>query len=368
MTITSTAGDGVRVNSAAVTDTIGAQTQANGVDEIVLTNTFAALNNGNVHGAADYSGDNRKIILRQGTGTEETRYITAQAAGTGTTVILTVNEPGVSQPLSGEQADVSYNLDDCTTLTGVTKGSKTGVYEFGRNFRVGDATNFAYFAIVNGQGMEVDDDGTTRHTLIVQNNGRFDCGYEQGGQGIQGGFVFSIHNAAAELFTQVLSGGIFRGYDYTSVSWLQITDMDFASGGDVYVNGAKWKDCVYEVKMFAGDWNNMSIAGKAGGTTENIRIAEETTIDTLILASTNGFTTAAADTITETLTVRDVSFLGNTDDITVNSNKTWNVINPVWDATPASYDKLNFLTATDSNRKKFLIDLLGLEKYIHIFD
>ncbi len=29
---------------------------------------------------------------------------------------------------------------------------------------------------------------------------------------------------------------------------------------------------------------------------------------------------------------------------------------------------LNFLTATDSNRKKFLIDLLGLEKYIHIFD
>jgi DNA repair exonuclease SbcCD ATPase subunit len=29
---------------------------------------------------------------------------------------------------------------------------------------------------------------------------------------------------------------------------------------------------------------------------------------------------------------------------------------------------LNFLTATDSNRKKFLIDLLGLEKYIDIFD
>ena len=29
---------------------------------------------------------------------------------------------------------------------------------------------------------------------------------------------------------------------------------------------------------------------------------------------------------------------------------------------------LNFLTATDANRKKFLIDLLGLEKYVEIFD
>jgi DNA repair exonuclease SbcCD ATPase subunit len=29
---------------------------------------------------------------------------------------------------------------------------------------------------------------------------------------------------------------------------------------------------------------------------------------------------------------------------------------------------LNFLTATDTNRKKFLIDLLGLEKYVEIFE
>ena len=29
---------------------------------------------------------------------------------------------------------------------------------------------------------------------------------------------------------------------------------------------------------------------------------------------------------------------------------------------------LNFLTATDANRKKFLIDLLGLEKYVEIFE
>jgi DNA repair exonuclease SbcCD ATPase subunit len=29
---------------------------------------------------------------------------------------------------------------------------------------------------------------------------------------------------------------------------------------------------------------------------------------------------------------------------------------------------LNFLTATDANRKKFLIDLLGLEKYVKLFD
>jgi DNA repair exonuclease SbcCD ATPase subunit len=29
---------------------------------------------------------------------------------------------------------------------------------------------------------------------------------------------------------------------------------------------------------------------------------------------------------------------------------------------------LNFLTATDANRKKFLIDLLGLEKYVNIFE
>ena len=142
--------------------------------------------------------------------------------------------------------------------------------------------------------------------------------------------------------------------------------MDFASGGDVLVNGGKWKDCTYEVKLFAGDWNNISIAGKAGGTTENVRLAEETSVDTMILASTNGFTTAAADTTTETLTVRDVSFLGNTLDITVNSNKTWNVINPEWEAIGSfagspiteGYDKISFLTATNNRvNEKYSLDI-----------
>ena len=260
MTITSTAGDGVRVNSSAVTDTIGAQTQANGIDQIVLTNTFAALNNGNVHGAADYSGDNRKIILRQGTGTEETRYITAQAAGTGTTVILTVNEPWVNQPQSGDTADVSYNLDDCATLTGVTLNSKTGVYEFGRNFRCGNGTTFGYLAIVNGKAMEMDDDGDTRYTKRVENAGRLDIGYEQTGVGIQGGYTFSVHNTAAEDAFEVVSGGIFRGYNWVFLSQVVITEQNVASGADVIVNGAQWKNASSEAKILDGEWYDVQLS------------------------------------------------------------------------------------------------------------
>lgn len=84
------------ITSYAVTETLGAQTQANGTNQVVMVDDkeLKTGNGGNVVGT-DYVG--RVVILRRGTATEETRRVLTDTAGTGATRILTMSEDWVKK-------------------------------------------------------------------------------------------------------------------------------------------------------------------------------------------------------------------------------------------------------------------------------
>jgi len=179
MAITSGAAAGIEVTTAAMNESLGSQTNQTGSNTVVVSDTLANVNNGNITAPTGYVG--RMMIIRQGTGTEETRFITAEAAtGTGTEVRLTANEDWVSVPVATtDTIHISYSSDDMEALTGMTLSGKTGVYEGGstREWAIGQGTVFAYAAIIGFQGWEVPDRGSTEAGVEIENNGRLDIGY-----------------------------------------------------------------------------------------------------------------------------------------------------------------------------------------------
>ncbi len=346
MAIQSGASEGIEVTTAAMDETLGAQTQANGVDEIIVSDVIGTAGNGNITGPTGYVG--RLCILRQGQGDEETRLITGETAGTGNTRILVVAEPWVSIPvITTDTIHVSYSSDDMEAFTGMTLNSKTGVYEGGstREWQIGLGTNFAYVAVFDYQGWEITDRGSTEPGVTVRNNGRLDFGYIQGGSAIQGAIVTSTNNADGEPQIEIEAGGILRAYATIFRSWLNLVSFLLVATADVVTIDAVIKNYTEELSLLVGNHTNLTIAG-SGTSTELVRLAAETIINGLVLAGTAGLTTEASDTSTETLTVRGASFLSNLTNITIEANKTWNIVNPVWTIDEASQDDLEFSNAT----------------------
>lgn len=347
MAIVSGSAEGIEVTTAAMNEALGSQAQANGVDEIVLSDTLANVNNGNITGPTTYVG--RMLILRQGTGTEETRLVTAATAGTGTTQILTVNEDWDTIPASSDNVHISYSSDDMEAFTGMTLNAKTGVYEGGttREWQIGQGTNFAYAAVFNFQGWELTDRGSTEPGLTVRNNGRLDFGYLQGGEAIQGAIITGLNNVDGELSIEIEAGGILRSYATLYRSWLNVIGFIVRATADVDCKGNVNKDFTDEFLMLDGTWIDNTISGEGAGT-ELVRLAEETVVTQLLLSDCGGLTTEASDTTTETLTVRDATFINVTPKIIIEANKTWNMINPVWTVSEADQSDLSFSNATSN--------------------
>lgn len=89
MAITPAAGTGVVITSAAKNGTLGSQAAASSTQ--IIFDTDLTTNNGQL---ANTSFIGRLVIVRRGTGTEETRYMIAES---GTTV--TVHEAWTVQPV-----------------------------------------------------------------------------------------------------------------------------------------------------------------------------------------------------------------------------------------------------------------------------
>src|SRR3972149_7674942 len=113
MSITTSAGDGVRIPTVAKNGTLGSQAAA--ASNEIIFDTAITTNNGNLMVSPTFVG--RLVIVRQGLSNEETRYITAVA---GDNVTCTVHEDWVTQPASGDAYHVSYIIQDAATLTGLS--------------------------------------------------------------------------------------------------------------------------------------------------------------------------------------------------------------------------------------------------------
>jgi hypothetical protein len=330
MAITNTAGDGVRVTTAAKNGTLGSQAAA-ATNEIIF-DTNINTNNSNLEASPTFVG--RKVIVRQGASDEETRYITA-IAGDGVTA--TVNEDWVSQPATSDTYHVSYRLADAeTTGASVTLNSKTGLYEFGRNFTVGNSGGggFAYFAITDYQAMEMDDSGNN-DDFTVETDGRLDIGYLQGGSAIAGAIVTNVKNTDSEPYINFIDGAEVRAY--AGIFWSQLFNT-FISNPTSVTGNIDFRNCTflktaYTAQFAATDMTNITWQGNGDFTNDTFRITSGTNIDTIVLANTAGFT-SLDDGITETLEVRNCTFVGNSPNVTIFADKSWNFVNPLlWEAT-----------------------------------
>ena len=339
MAITSGAGPGIVVTSAAKNGALGDQS-AGGSDQIIF-DTNINTNNGNLEASPTFVG--RLVVIRRGAANEETRYITA-IDGDGVTA--TVHENWVTPPASGDTYHVSYMIQDAATVQGLTLVTKTNIYESNRRLTIGDGTAFAFFALVDGQGFELRDDNVDP-AVTVANNGRFDNGYLFSSRAVAAGFMFGIQNGDGEDIYQFNSGSEVRWYDTVVRSALASLEITQNSQSRVEVQTAKFFDCAYDCDIPGGSWKDITFEGRKTST-ETVLINSGTVIDNWRLISTAGFTTAN-DSVAETLEIKNVQFVGNSANINVFNEKTWNVVNPIWTINTGTQNELLFGSNNTNN-------------------
>lgn len=341
MAITYSAGTGTTITSYAHNSTLGDQTQQTGNNTVVLANTLANSNNGQI-GTRFPTYVGRLIVVNLGLSSEQIRRCNATTAGTGTTQILTVSENWVTNPVSGDTVHVFYDIDDVENGgagNGISFNLKTGLYEFTNVCTLGNGTAAAGLQLVSSTGLEISDEGQN-NSFIINNNGFFICGFSREGTSISGGVVTSVVNANGENTFLTQAGSRLEAYD--SLFWSQrfLSECIFTDGSLKFYD-SKIINFTLPLSFSNVEILNSSINGKATAS-ENINITSSTVIDGLVLSDTNGF----FNTSGTSLTLKNVVWANNLNFININSNETWDVINPVWSVT--THTDLTWITSTNN--------------------
>jgi len=346
MSITYGSSPGTVITEFAADETLGDQAQQTGNNTVVVSNTISTSPPGNGQIGTKFSSYVGRLCIINIAGTPQIRMISAEAAGTGSTRILTVSENWTTNPIQTDTIHVFYDVDDIETGGaggGIALNAKTGLYELSNKLTIGDGSLRSGLQINTAVGMECNDGGSTLQN-IVKSSGYLYMGYRQAGVSIAGSINTFVNNVANEPTWQFQSGA--KGKIIDSLLWGQLPYALFyecASGSAIEFTNSKLVNLTYASTFFGATLTDTAILGKAAST-ELIRLSSTSTVDGLVLVKTGGLATASGDTSTETVTVRDVVWVGNYYYISVNSNKTWKVINPTWNVT--SYTDLNWLTST----------------------
>lgn len=361
MAITYGAAAGTVITSYAMNETLGDQSQQSGNNQVVVSDDISTAGNGQI-GTKYSTYVSRKIIINLA-GTKQERMVVSQANGTGNTIILTVNEDWDTNPVSSDTIHVMYNIDDIETGGaggGISLNSKTGLYELTNVLTIGNGTDPAGLLLHEATALECDDRGAN-NSMIVKSSGRFDTGYLQASKPVSGGIITSYNNTDGEPWIEWQSGALGFLRDILLWSQLKVQLLEHLNGAGTVFVAAKIYSGTYGSQFFDAKFYDCIVQGE-GGANELIRLDAGTVIEGLILIATEGLTTASGDTTTETITVRGVVFIGNNTLLTVNSNKTWNVINPVWVVGTSDQDDIDFLTGTSNSvNEKYSVDTVVQE-------
>ena len=334
MAITYASGPGTIITSYAMNESLGSQTQQTGNNQVIVSDLLSVIGNGQIGNGTNGVGDTYlgRIVVINRAGTIQRRRVTNDAAGTGTTRILTVHNDWDTNPVSSDTIHVCYELGDIEdggAGGGINLNTKTGLWELSRELTVGNGTDPAGLQVVDGQALECDDQATSP-SLFIFNNGDLYFGYESGGLPINGGILTSYNNTNGEPWVQCQSGSLVLFYD--SFLWAQLVSqqIECASGSDVTFWNSKILFGTDELLLYGAILNNITVVGK-GLTTEIVRVNSLSVVNQMILLAVDTLDTVA-DTTTETIELKSVTFVDVTDYINVRNNKTWNMIDPIWDA------------------------------------
>mgnify|MGYP000229598556 FL=1 len=341
MAITSSAPTGVIVTSPAKNGTL-----ASGSTTGAVLDSAIGTNNGNLMGSPTLTG--RLIRITGGLGSGQIRYITSD---NGTTTIV-VNEAWTTVPNNTSTYQISYIIQDPATLTGFGLVNKR-VADYSSSRRLTIA-NTGWLAFLDGVSLETSDNSsTTVADIIIQSGGRFDNGYLTSGLPVSGGYIIGTPAVNGELVLDFQSGstGVLNDFLITCV----YQNRSFFTG-DVTWNKAKFFSASYAMDLTGNlTIKNSVIEGKSA-TTDTLSCDQTTNVDGLTIISTNGFI-SPNDSVTETISLKNVTFAKNLRKVLVYANKTWDFINPTWTVVTADQTNLSFTGTGNSVRELFALNV-----------
>lgn len=368
MAITTSAGDGVRVTTSAVNETIPAQTNVSDTTlEVEVSDDISTLSNGNLEASPVYV--DRMIILRQGLSNEETRRIvSASASGVGNTWILGVNEPWIVDPVgTTDTIHVGYIIQDSATVNGLSLITKrVQDYSSTRRFSVGNSAGggFAYMTFLDGVSLEsVDNSSTTVADFTVEQDGRFDMGYKQAGTPTGGSAIFLTPAVDGELGFSVVSGGEFNMYESNMVSVKRtLWSVGTSTTSKIRILNSQFKFNVNDFLLGAqdSDLNGVSILSDNTGTTPRVRVRDWATGNEVKNIVVNNFDGFESNTSGDDPVLRNTQFINMNKLLTVATGETWIMINPIWNPTTASQADIS-IAGTGEVLEKFSLDTTSTE-------
>lgn len=347
MAITYSAGTGTLITSHIFNETVISQTDQVGNNTVVVSDDITAAGNGQEGDGTNGIGNSfvgRLIIIDRGLSTEQRRMCIAEAASTGNTWLLTVHENWDTNPVATtDTIDIPYepaDIEDGTASGGIGFNSRTGLFELSNLLTIQANGGLQIMA---GTALEVDDRGSNLG-FINQSSGVLYMGYEAGGGFIKGGLVIMYNNVTGEQGFQAQSGS--RGFVYDSLFWSQLVGMQFenADGSDMEYYGTKWLNQSDEIPLYDTKVRDCVIAGK-GASTDIARIHNTDCVG--LVVSDVQVVDSKVNTTVEPITLEGVLFANVPGFVDVRQNKTWNLIDPIWDV--ADYTDLTWTGTSTGN-------------------
>lgn len=331
MAITYSAQAGTTITTFAMNETLPSSQPSN-LLQVRVSNDIVTAGNGQI-GDGTYGVGNsyvgRLLVINLG-GTEQRRMCVAET-DEGTTFLLTVHEEWDSQPVGATDT-----IHVCYEIADIEDGGAGGGIAFSPTDNVFSFSND--LTIANGGGLQncfgigvVWDDNPPNVVVFVQSGGHYYSGYQAGGKPVDGGMHIAIPDTVGDASVQFQSGSEAR--IYAAVFWSReaSTQFECANGSDVLMDNVFLFTHANELILYDANLTNVGAPG-AGLSTDICRVDAGTVCDGLNLSRMDALD-SAADTVTETIELKGVLFTSMTNILTVRNNKTWNLINPIWDVT-----------------------------------
>jgi len=273
---------------------------------------------------------------------QEVNYISADASNT-----LTCSNDWIQPPISGEDWAICYILADAATLTGLSLINKrVSDYSSSRRFTVGNGTNIAWFALLDGASLETSDNSSTSVAdFIVEANARFDNGYLVQGLPVGGGYIIGTPAVNGEWVFDSKSGGQCFLYDWF-LTCVKNNQCNF--DGDIFLNKGKFFAATDTLEFTGANVNLEAIFVQGRGTsTETIVWTGGVAVFDFIVADIAGFTSETT-TGAESFFLVDPVFLRTAPKVTVEQDKTWIIVNPIWTIDESDQSDILFNSGTNN--------------------
>jgi len=322
MAITSPSA-GVTIDTPAKDN--GVLQQASGLpdNQFVLPDSINATNNGNL-GFSTING--RLIVVRPREPLEETRYILAEDGGTTGTVTEDFDSP----PTGGTAYWIAYVIEDAATVVGMSLISKRQRdYDMGKPLLVSDGTADAYFAILDGASLASDNrPGVGESNFHVQNLGRWDIGYEEGGAPIPGGYLVSTGEDPGDWALEVDAGGQIKFYEMFLTS-VERNVGQMLTGSSVHIDGFQiYKELYETIFQGTGTYRNLILQGTSVPV-ETVKVSQGIDVRGVLGINFGGFVSDDPGPID----IYDYQSVGMLYDVEVSANnQEWRFLNPIWGA------------------------------------